>query len=150
MQIDLTADIVSAYVANNQVQADTLPTLIQQVYKSLSGAVEPTVEVVEPLVPAVPIRKSVQDDYIVCLEDGTRLKTLKRYLMRVYGLTAEAYRARWGLPHDYPMVAPALSRVRSSIAKSNQLGDIKPQVSAQPAPQPEPQCRRKPVLVQAA
>jgi predicted transcriptional regulator len=135
MQIDLTAAIVSAYVSNNQVTPDNLPGLIQQVYKSLSGTIEPTVDVVAPLVPAVPIRKSVQDDYLVCLEDGKRLKTLKRYLMRVYGLTLEQYRERWGLGPDYPMVAPALSRVRASIAKYNHLGEIEPQVSAHPVPQ---------------
>ena len=122
MQIDLTAAIVSAYVSNNQITPDNLPGLIQQVYKSLFWTIDPTVDVVAPLIPAVPIRKSVHDDYIVCLEDGAQLKMLKRYLRMRYNLTPDQYRAKWGLPHDYPMTCRNYSQRRSELATENGLG----------------------------
>jgi len=122
MQIDLTAEIVSAYVSNNQITPDNLPGLIQQVYKSLSGTSEPTYDVVMPFVPAVPISKSVHDDYIVCLEDGAQLKMLKRYLRMRYNLTPDQYRAKWGLPHDYPMTCRNYSQRRSELATERGVG----------------------------
>jgi predicted transcriptional regulator len=118
----LVGQIVSAYVANNQVQADALPGLIQQVYKSLIVPSEPEPVVAERPQPAVPIKRSVHSDYIVCLEDGAHLKMLKRYLQTRYNMTPEQYRERWGLSPDYPMVAPSYAEKRSSLAKAAGLG----------------------------
>ncbi|MEI7606957.1 MAG: MucR family transcriptional regulator [Rhodospirillaceae bacterium] len=119
-----TAKIVSAYVSQNSIQAADLPALITSVNQSLKSlgqpqaAVEPAVE----LKPAVPVKKSVTPDYIVCLEDGKKLKMLKRHLMSTYKLTPNEYRAKWGLPSDYPMVAPNYSKVRSEAAVKIGLG----------------------------
>ena len=119
----LTATIVSAHVRNNQVAPDALPTLIQAVHRSLATAGTPEPEPAPaPPTPAVPIRKSVFPGYIVCLEDGKKLKTLKRHLRVSFGLTPEHYRQKWGLPADYPMVAPDYARHRSSLAKQAGLG----------------------------
>ena len=117
----LTAKIVSAHVSKNQVGTDSLPSLIQSVYRSLStaGTVEPAAA---PQTPAVPIKKSVFPDFIVCLEDGKKLKMLKRHLQTSYGLTPDAYRTKWGLPADYPMVAPSYAATRSTLAKKIGLG----------------------------
>ncbi len=120
--IELTADIVSAYVGNNPLPASGLPDLIASVsaaVRKLAGAV-----VVESpsLVPAVNPKKSVFPDYIVCLEDGKKFKSLKRHLRTDYGLSPDDYRAKWGLPPDYPMVAPNYSATRSALAKSTGLG----------------------------
>ena len=120
--IDLTTDIVSAYVANNSIDAASLPTLIAGVHAALGGVIAPPTPEAEPLDPAVPIRKSVTPDYIICLEDGRRFKSLKRYLATQYGLTPEQYRAKWGLPADYPMTAPNYAKARSELAKSIGLG----------------------------
>ncbi|WP_018698560.1 MucR family transcriptional regulator [Amorphus coralli] len=121
--IDLTADIVSAYVSNNTVSAQDLPTLIHEVYGALlktSGeAAEPEPE---PLKPAVPIKKSVTPDYIICLEDGKKFKSLKRHLRTHYNLSPEDYREKWGLAADYPMVAPNYAAARSELAKRMGLG----------------------------
>jgi predicted transcriptional regulator len=117
----LTTDIVAAHVSNNQIPIADLPALLEQVYHSLSSAAEPT-PVQERPPPAVPIKKSVQPDYLVCLEDGKKLKMLKRYLKTAHGLTPEEYRQRWGLPIDYPMVAPNYARQRSTLAKQIGLG----------------------------
>ena len=121
--IDLTADIVSAYVSNNTVSAQDLPTLIHEVYGALlktSGeAAEPEPE---PLKPAVPVKKSVTPDYIICLEDGKKFKSLKRHLRTHYNLSPEEYREKWGLPADYPMVAPNYAAARSELAKRMGLG----------------------------
>ena len=119
--IDLTAKIVSAHVANNPVAAESLPALITTVYRSLSsaGKVE---EPVAAQTPAVPIKKSVFPDYIVCLEDGKKLKMLKRHLKTSYNMTPDDYRTKWGLLGDYPMVAPSYAAKRSSLAKSIGLG----------------------------
>lgn len=116
-----TAQIVSSHVAKTPVAASAVPELIRQVYQALAhvGQAEP-VEVRPD--PAVPIKKSVFADYIVCLEDGKKLKMLKRHLMASYGLTPDAYRERWGLPYDYPMVAPNYAQHRSSLAISIGLG----------------------------
>jgi len=120
----LTTEIVSAHVANNELAASDLPGLIEQVYAALSriaGGAAPAV-VAERPEPAVPIKKSVAPDYIVCLEDGKKLKMLKRYLKTRYDLTPDEYRARWGLPSDYPMVAPNYAAQRSELAKKIGLG----------------------------
>lgn len=118
----LTSEIVAAHVSNNTVAVADLPGLIEQVYKTLSsvgGAAEPTVD--RPT-PAVPIRKSVTPDYIICLEDGKKLKMLKRHLKTAYDMTPDEYRERWGLPSDYPMVAPNYAKQRSKLAKEIGLG----------------------------
>ena len=119
----LTADIVSAYVANNAIGGDKLPDFIGSVYVALSKA---SVQAIEPekieLKPAVAIKKSVTPDYIICLEDGKQFKSLKRHLKSHYDLSPEDYREKWGLPHDYPMVAPAYAAARSDLAKTFGLG----------------------------
>ena len=119
----LTADIVSAYVAHNALTGDKLPDLIGSVYGALSRA---SLQVVEPekveLKPAVAIKKSVTPDYIVCLEDGKKFKSLKRHLRSDYSMSPEEYREKWGLPHDYPMVAPSYAAARSDMAKNMGLG----------------------------
>ncbi|PWC41328.1 MucR family transcriptional regulator [Azospirillum sp. TSO22-1] len=120
--LSLTTEIVAAHVSNNSVAVTDLPVLIEQVYKSLSNVGTEPVAVEERPQPAVPIKKSVTPDYIVCLEDGKKLKMLKRHLKTAYNMTPEEYRERWGLPADYPMVAPNYARQRSSLAKQIGLG----------------------------
>ncbi|MBB5751714.1 MucR family transcriptional regulator [Prosthecomicrobium pneumaticum] len=121
--IDLAADIVSAYVSNNSISAAELPGLIAEVYQALnrtnSGVVQPEPE---PLKPAVNPKKSVFPDYIICLEDGKKFKSLKRHLRTHYDLSPEDYREKWGLPADYPMVAPNYAQARSELAKKMGLG----------------------------
>jgi len=121
--VELAADIVAAYVGNNAVPSGELPNLINDVYKALSSAVDGSKpkEVVEEK-PAVPIRKSVTPDHIVCLEDGKKFKSLKRHLRTHYDMSPEQYREKWGLPADYPMVAPNYAQARSSLAKKMGLG----------------------------
>ncbi len=119
--LGLTAQIVSAHVSNNSVPPDTLPSLIQEVYKTLSGVGKEPAQPDRPQ-PAVPAKKSVFPDHIVCLEDGKKLKMLKRHLKTAYNMTPEQYRERWGLPPDYPMVAPNYAQHRSSLAKKIGLG----------------------------
>jgi predicted transcriptional regulator len=119
--LGLTAQIVSAHVSNNSVSPDSLPSLIQEVYKTLSGVGKEPAQPERPQ-PAVPVKKSVFSDHIVCLEDGKKLKMLKRHLKTSYNLTPEQYRERWGLAPDYPMVAPAYAKHRSSLAKKIGLG----------------------------
>jgi predicted transcriptional regulator len=121
--LDLTVSVVSAYVANNNVPAGDLTALIASIHSALSklgGA--PEAPAAAPLVPAVSIRKSVTPEAIICLEDGKPFKSLKRHLSNKYGLTPEQYRTKWGLPVDYPMVAPAYSEARSALAKAAGLG----------------------------
>ncbi|MFI0849760.1 MucR family transcriptional regulator [Mesorhizobium sp. IMUNJ 23232] len=121
--IELTADIVAAYVANNPVPAASLPELIRTMHStlaSLADTIEPEPE--QPQTPAVNPRKSVHDDHIVCLEEGLKFISLKRHLMTSHGLTPEAYRKKWGLAPDYPMVAPTYSARRSELAKDIGLG----------------------------
>lgn len=118
----LTADIVSAHVSNNSVSTGELPSLIQSVYASLSGLGSAPVAVEEKQQPAVSVRSSIKPDYIVCLEDGKKLKMLKRHLMTHYGMTPDEYRTKWGLPSDYPMVAPNYAEQRRSLAKQIGLG----------------------------
>jgi len=121
--IDLTANIVSAYLSNNPTPAAEIPGLISQIHAALvrvsSGRTEAPLE---PAKPAVSIKKSISPDYIVCLEDGKRFKSLKRHLRTQYNLTPEQYRDKWGLPPDYPMVAPAYAARRSDFAKQIGLG----------------------------
>ncbi|SEA77484.1 MucR family transcriptional regulator [Rubrimonas cliftonensis] len=118
----LTSQIVASHVSNNSVGMADLPQLIEQVYGALHGLIAPPQEPKEELRPAVPVKKSVTDDYIICLEDGKKMKMLKRHLSTAYGMTPEQYREKWGLPADYPMVAPTYSLKRQRLAKENGLG----------------------------
>src|SRR5215208_3473793 len=133
--IELAADIVSAFVSNNSVPVTELPALIGNVHAALSqvasGSTQQPAE--EPKAPAVPIKKSVQPDYIVCLDDGKRFKSLKRHLRTTYNLTPDQYRAKWGLAHDYPMVAPNYAAARSELAKQMGLG-ARRRKTPEPAP----------------
>jgi predicted transcriptional regulator len=121
--IELTADIVSAYVANNSVAAGDIPNLINQVHSALvrvSGGTSDSQP--EPLKPAVSLKKSITPEYLVCLEDGKKFKSLKRHLRTQYNMTPEQNRDKWGLPPDYPMVAPSYAAARSQLAKQMGLG----------------------------
>jgi predicted transcriptional regulator len=121
--IELTANIVSAYVSNNSVPSAEIPNLIGQVHSALKRVSDGQVAgPVEPLKPAVPIKRSVTPEYIVCLEDGLKFKSLKRHLRSRYGITPDQYREKWGLPLDYPMVAPNYAAARSQLAKRMGLG----------------------------
>jgi predicted transcriptional regulator len=121
--IELTAEIVSAYVSNNSVPAGDLSTLINQVHSALTRVSSGHGEApAEPLKPAVSVKKSITPDYIVCLEDGKKFKSLKRHLRTQYKMTPEQYRDKWGLPPDYPMVAPNYAAARSQLAKQMGLG----------------------------
>ncbi|MEC4591654.1 MucR family transcriptional regulator [Nitrospirillum amazonense] len=123
--ITLTAQISAAYLARNPVATADLPSLIRTTHSALVALTQPEPEPVavpEKLSPAVSIRKSVTPDYIVCLEDGKKLKMLKRYLRTTYGLSPDEYRAKWGLPADYPMTAPNYAEQRSGLAKASGLG----------------------------
>ena len=117
----LTAQIVSAHMAKNSVEPDKLPELIREVYRTLASVAEEPAESVKPK-PAVPATKSVFADYIICLEDGKKMKMLKRHLMTDHKLTPDQYRARWGLPSTYPMVAASYAKTRSVLAKKIGLG----------------------------
>ena len=118
----LVAQIVAAYVGSNSLPAAQLPDVIRSVYEALAGMNAQVEAVPDALKPAVPIRRSVTPEYIVCLEDGKKLKMLKRHLRTTYDLTPEQYRAKWGLPADYPMVAPSYAARRSEFAKQIGLG----------------------------
>jgi predicted transcriptional regulator len=121
--IELTAEIVSAYVSNNTVAAGEIPALINQVHAALTRVSGSPVEVPsEPLKPAVSLKKSVTPEYIVCLEDGKKFKSLKRHLRTQYDMTPDQYREKWGLNPDYPMVAPNYAAARSELAKQMGLG----------------------------
>ena len=121
--IELSTEIVSAYVSHNSVSASDLPKLIADIHGALRSLQSNEVPVtVEELKPAVPVRKSVAPDFIICLEDGKKFKSLKRHLRTHYNLSPEEYREKWGLPADYPMVAPNYSATRSKLAKDNGLG----------------------------
>lgn len=121
--VKLTAEVVSAYVSNNPVARDEIPALISQVHNALlrvaGGAQEPAAE---PLKPAISVKRSITPDYVVCLEDGKKFKSLKRHLRTQYGMTPEQYREKWNLPNDYPMVAPNYAAARSQLAKQMGLG----------------------------
>ena len=133
--LGLTAQIVSAHIANNKLGADALPALIQSVYQSLVTAGEVEAPPVTQA-PAVPWKKSVFPDFIVCLEDGKKLKMLKRHLKTSYGMSPDDYRTKWGLPRDYPMVAPSYAARRSTLAKKIGLGRkpgaVQPAATAEP------------------
>jgi len=120
--ITLTSDIVAAHVSNNNVDGNELPSLISNVYGALAGLGQQVPVVEERPEPAVSIRASIKPDYIVCLEDGKKLKMLKRHLMTHYNMTPEQYRQRWNLPADYPMVAPNYAEKRRELAKKIGLG----------------------------
>jgi predicted transcriptional regulator len=121
--IDLTTTIVSAYVSNNPMPASDIPALIGQIHAALLKVSTGRTELpLEPAKPAVPVKKSMTADYLICLEDGKRFKSLKRHLRTRYGMTPEQYRDKWGLPPDYPMVAPNYAVARSQLAKKMGLG----------------------------
>lgn len=121
--IELTTEIVSAYVSNNTVSAAEIPNLINQVYAALSRVTgKPGESPAEPLKPAVSVKKSITPEHIVCLEDGKKFKSLKRHLRTQYNMTPEQYREKWGLGADYPMVAPNYAAARSQLAKQMGLG----------------------------
>ena len=124
--VELTAEIISAYVSNNNVVPADLPAIIGDVHEALSKAAQRigTTER-EELRPAIAVKKSVTPDFIVCLEDGKKFKSLKRHLRTHYNLSPEEYREKWGLPHDYPMVAPNYAQARSGLAKRMGLGQRK-------------------------
>lgn len=132
--VKLMADVVSAYVSNNPVPASELTSLIDQIYQSLDllRSDRSTQAEIEALKPAVPIRKSVTPDFIISLESGKKFKSLKRHLRVSYGLSPDEYRVKWGLPSDYPMVAPNYAASRSLLAKKFGLG-LKPQEAKRPA-----------------
>ncbi len=122
--IELTADIVSAYVSNNSVPVSELPALISDVHAALSRVVGGTAPILpaEAPKPAIPVKKSITADYLICLEDGKKFKSLKRHLRTQYNMSPEQYREKWGLPPDYPMVAPNYAEARSQLAKKMGLG----------------------------
>jgi predicted transcriptional regulator len=146
----LTSQIVAAHAAHNQVTSDALLRLIENVYTTLAAIGSGTPAPEKPQ-PAVPVKRSVFPDHIVCLEDGKKLKMLKRHLMTTYQLTPEQYREKWGLPANYPMVAPNYAARRSTLAKSIGLGR-KPAAAMPPppAPEPEPEPETAPVAEPAA
>ena len=114
--IELTVSLVTSFVSHNAITTAELPALIRSTHATLAELTASRTDSQSPRVPAVPIDRSITPDYIVCLDDGKRLKTLRRYLKRKYALTPDQYRQRWGLPDDYPMVAPGYSELRSSLA----------------------------------
>ncbi len=122
--IEMTADIVAAYVCNNSVTSNDLPGVIQQVHRALTGVASGVSlqEAAPPQTPAVPIRRSITPDHLICLEDGRKFKSLKRHLRTKYDMSPEQYRAKWSLPKDYPMVAPNYAQARSNLAKQMGLG----------------------------
>lgn len=137
--LEMTVEIVSSYVANNSLQAAALPDLIKSVHATILGLsreVEPSP--VEASAPAIPISKSVTPEYIICLEDGRKLKMLKRYLRTRYDMTPEEYRAKWNLPADYPMVAPNYAKLRSRHAKQIGLGKKAVEAAEVPLKRPDP------------
>lgn len=147
--ITLTADIVAAHVSNNSVGINDLPSLIANVHGALASLGEPAVaEEVKPE-PAVSVRASIKPDYIVCLEDGKKLKMLKRHLMTHYQLTPEDYRAKWNLPSDYPMVAPSYAEKRRALAHKIGLGRKAAAKAPEPAPAANPAKATKPAKAPA-
>jgi predicted transcriptional regulator len=133
--LGLTAEIVASFVGHHAVAAGDLPALISGVFRALRAAGQPEATAEAPPTPAVPVRRSIRPDVLVCLEDGEKVRMLKRHLAARHGLTPEAYRRRWGLAKDYPMVAPAYAAQRSALAKRIGLGR-KPAAAAPAAPEP--------------
>ena len=142
----LTTEIVAAFVANHAISPADLPALITGVFRSLNEAGRVEEVAPERPQPAVSVRKSVQQDFIVCLEDGRKLKLLKPYLQKRHNMTPAEYGRRWGLPDDYPMVAPAYAELRSTMARQFGLGR-KPAAAARPEPRPEPVPQPEPAPV---
>jgi predicted transcriptional regulator len=121
--VEMTAEIVAAYVSANTVAASELPTLIANVHGALMGVTgSAPAPAAPPQEPAVPVKKSITPDFLICLEDGRKFKSLKRHLRSKYNMSPEEYRAKWGLAKDYPMVAPNYARARSDLAKQMGLG----------------------------
>lgn len=140
--IELTSRIVSAYVVNNVTAPEDLPKLIIETYAALTGSLQPASPMSEKtLKPATSIKKSITDDYLICLEDGGKFKSLKRHLSTKYGLTPDEYRKKWGLPADYPMVAASYAAKRSTLAKKALLGHVR--LAADPEVAVEPVRRRR-------
>ena len=140
--VALTADIVAAHVSNNSVSVSDIPTLIANVYGALNGLSEPVEPEPVKQEPAVSVRASIKPDYIVCLEDGKKLKMLKRHIMTHYQMTPEQYRTKWNLPADYPMVAPNYAQQRRDLANKIGLGR-KPKAAAAPATKAKAPASRK-------
>jgi predicted transcriptional regulator len=130
--VELTADIVAAYVSNHVVPVGDLSNLIGDIHLALSNTSSPApvVTTAEKPKPPVSIKKSIEDDYLICLEDGQKFKSLKRHLMTHYNMTPDEYREKWGLPSDYPMVAPAYAEARSRLAKEMGLGQRRKRAKA--------------------
>ena len=148
--LECATSIVSAYVANNTIQKENLSALIADTFKSLAQA-DRAPAPVEELKPAVPIKRSVQPDHIICLEDGKKFKSLKRHLMSHYNMTPQDYREKWGLPADYPMVAPNYALARSELAKKIGLGQRqKPVAIAEPAKKPAKSAKKAPAAKKGA
>lgn len=146
--VQLTAEVVASYVSANSVPVADVPALIENVYRALKGlGTAPTAVESPSLAPAVPVKRSVTDEFIICLEDGKKFKSLKRHLRTRYNLTPEEYRAKWNLPHDYPMVAPNYARARSDLAKRMGLGKPRGdgEDDAPPPPKPSGNRRGKPL-----
>jgi predicted transcriptional regulator len=120
--VELTANIASAYVGNNKVALTDLPDLVRCIFGALAAVDTPLQKQTEPLSPAVPIKKSITDTYLICLEDGLKFKSMKRHLGTMHGLSPDDYRAKWRLPRSYPMIAPAYAAARSTMAKQIGLG----------------------------
>ena len=154
--LSLTADIVSSHLSNNSVAVSDLPNLIANVYASLAGLGASSVPEQIKQEPAVSVRASVKPDYIVCLEDGKKLKMLKRHLMTSYGMTPDAYRMKWSLPADYPMVAPNYAERRRSLAIRIGLGNkrgpdgVKPAAASAVPEAPKPRGRPRKVAAATA
>jgi len=141
--VELTAEVVSAYVASNSVPRPELPSLIERIHSTFQNLGKPAVPEAPAAEPAVPVKKSVTADYIICLEDGRKFRSLKRHLMTKYGMTPEDYRAKWNLPRDYPMVAPNYAAVRSDLAKKMRLGHRAAESEQSDAPTaPAPRARK--------
>ena len=121
--MECASDIVSAYVSNNPIQSAELPDLIREIHSTLKTLGNSTNASRTPE-PAIPVKKSITDDFLICLEDGKKFKSLKRHLRSKYGLSPEEYREKWGLTYDYPMVAPSYARKRSALAKEMGLGKL--------------------------
>jgi predicted transcriptional regulator len=144
----LTSEIVTAYVGSHNVNIADLPGVISSVHTALKQLSEPAQPA--PLTPVVPINRSIKPDYIICLEDGRRFKSLKRHLQTTYGLTPDEYRQKWGLRPDYPMVAPNYAAQRSELAKSIGLGRRKAEAAPPPAPAKAGRKRAAPAAAEAA
>ena len=148
--VELTASIVSSYIGSNHLSIGEIPRVIQSIYDALAGVESTSTPVVDtPPVPAVPVKRSIHPDYLVCLEDGRKFKSLKRHLRSKYNLSPEEYREKWGLPKDYPMVCPAYAASRSELAKSMGLGLGGRKTSAKSQTKAKSRGRPKSVIAEA-